>query len=110
MAFYLYTGNYTADAVKALIKEPQDRTSAARKIVEAAGGTMHHAFAAFSSFDVMILAEFPNDVDMAAVSLAVGAAGGVTNGETTKLLSMREFRGALTKAGSLVGTYSPPQG
>ena len=49
MAFYLYTANYTADAVKALIKDPQDRASAARKIVEAAGGTLHHAFAAFSS-------------------------------------------------------------
>ena len=110
MAFYLYTANYTADAVKALIKEPQDRAAAVKKVVEAAGGTMHHAFAAFGSFDVVVLAEFPDDVGMAAVSLAVGAAGAATNGVTTKLLTMPEFRAALEKAGNIAGSYSPPQG
>ena len=37
MALYLYTANYTLDAVKALITEPQDREAAARQAITAAG-------------------------------------------------------------------------
>lgn len=110
MALYLYTGNYTSDAVKAMIKEPQDREAAARKVVTAAGGKMQLFFAALGAFDVGIIAEFPDDTDMAAVSLVVGAAGGVTNGTTTKLLTPSEFNEAMTKARSVMESYSPPQG
>ena len=110
MALYLYTANYTTDAVKAMIKEPQDREAAARKAITAVGGKMQLFFAALGSFDVGIIAEFPNDTDMAAVALVVGAAGGVTNGTTTKLLSPTEFREAMTKAASVMESYSPPQG
>ena len=110
MALYLYTGNYTLDAVKAMIKEPQDREAAARKVITAGGGKMQLFFAALGSFDVGIIAEFPNDTDVAAVSLVIGAAGGVTNGTTTKLLSSSEFREAMTKAGRIMESYSPPQG
>ncbi len=110
MALYLYTANYTLDAVKALIKEPQDREAAARKAITAAGGKMQLFFAALGSFDVGIIAEFPNDTDMAAVSLVVGAAGGVTNGTTTKLLTSSEFKEAVTKAGNVMESYRPPQG
>ena len=109
MALYLSTANYTLDAVKAMIKEPQDREAAARKAIAAAGGKMQLFFAAFGSFDVGIIAEFSDDTDMAAVSLVVGAAGGVTNGTTTRLLSSSEFREAMTKAGRIMESYSPPQ-
>jgi hypothetical protein len=38
MALYMYQVAYTAEAVAALIKEPQDRVEAVRPVLEAEGG------------------------------------------------------------------------
>jgi uncharacterized protein with GYD domain len=110
MAFYMYTANYSREAIQAMVKSPSDREAAARKIIEAAGGKLHHMFMAFGPTDVIALCEFPDDIGMAAVSLAVGAGGGVTNGATTKLLTPAEFGEAMRKAGAIAGAYTPPQG
>ena len=110
MAYYLWTGNCTQEAIQAMIKEPQDREPAARKVIEAAGGKLHHAFVALGSSDVVVLCEFPNDVNVAALSLAVGAAGSISNAVTTKLLIMSEFTEAMRIAGEAAGSYVPPQG
>jgi uncharacterized protein with GYD domain len=110
MAFYLFTANYSRDAMQAMVKNPSDREAAARKIMEAAGGKLHHMFMAFGPTDVIALCEFPDDIGMAAVSLAVGSAGGVTNAATTKLLTPAEFSEAMRKANAIASSYTPPQG
>ena len=109
MAFYLWTANYTREAVQAMVKQPQDREAAARKAVEAAGGKLHHIFVALGSADVVVLAEVPDDVSMVAVSLAVGAAGTVTNAATTKLINMSQYVAAMKVAGRIAASYKPPQ-
>lgn len=110
MAYYLWTGNYTREAIQAMVKQPQDREAAARKAVEAAGGKLLHAFVALGPTDVLVLCEFPDDTGMVAVTLAVGAAGTVTNGSTTKLMTFAQFAEAMKKAGQIAKSYAPPQG
>jgi uncharacterized protein with GYD domain len=44
MAYYLFQGRYSTDAIKAMVDNPQDRETAARALVEAAGGKMHSFF------------------------------------------------------------------
>ena len=44
MAFYMLKANYSADAIKAMLGQPQDREAAARKAIEALGGTLHNFF------------------------------------------------------------------
>ena len=110
MAYYLWTGNYTQEAIQAMLKEPQDREAAGRAAIEAAGGKLLHAFIALGSSDIVILAELPDDVSAAAISLVVGGAGSITNASTTKLLTMADFIEVQKKAGQIAGTYTPPQG
>ena len=110
MPFYLWTGNYTREAMQAMVKRPQDREAVARKSIESAGGKLHHAFIALGASDVVIIAEFPDDKSAAAVTLALGAAGAVANASTTKLLTFAEFAEAQKKAGKIAATYKPPQG
>ncbi len=110
MAYYLWTGNYTQEAIQALVKEPQNREDAARQAIEAAGGRLLHAFIALGKSDIVVLCEFPDDTSMVAVSLVFGAAGSVTNGTTTKLITMSEFSDSLRIAGEVADTYVPPQG
>lgn len=109
MAFYLWTGNYTQDAMKAMVKKPSDREAAARQAIEAAGGKLHHMFIALGRKDLVLLAEFPDDVSAVSISLMTAAAGAVSNAETTRLMTMGDFTKAIKKAGATGGKYKPPQ-
>ena len=108
MAFYMLKANYSADAIKAMIGEPQDREAAARKVIEALGGTLHSFFFALGESDVVAIIEAPDDTVMAAGSMLVGASGSVTNVSTTKLLTMAEAKEAMAKAGAAAGAYTSP--
>ncbi|MGI9483289.1 MAG: GYD domain-containing protein [Hyphomicrobiales bacterium] len=109
MAYYLWTGNYTRKAVRGMMKNPSDREAAARKAIEAAGGKMLHVFAALGSHDLVLLAEFPDDVSAATVSVLTGAAGAVENGNTTRLMTMDELAQSIAKASKIASEYVPPQ-
>lgn len=105
MPFYLYQISYSTAAVKALLAKPQDRESAARKMIEAAGAKLHSFFFSFGSSDVVTIIEAPDDKTMAAISMTVAASGGVRSGSTTQLLSMDEAMQAMKTAGRIAKAY-----
>jgi uncharacterized protein with GYD domain len=108
MPFYLYQIAYSPDALKALVANPTDRAAAAAKLAESLGGTLHHMFFAFGKFDVVCLVEGPDDKTMAAVAMAVAAAGTVSRSETVKLMSAAEAQEAMAMAGRAAGSYTAP--
>jgi len=108
MSFYLYQLSYSAEATKAMIAKPSDREAAARKLIEAAGGKLHHLFFAFGKHDVICLVEAPNDAVLMAVALAVGASGTISSASTTKLFTADEAMKAMAAAGKVSGAYKPP--
>ena len=110
MAFYMLKANYSADAIQAMISEPQDREAAARKAIEALGGTLHSFFFALGDSDIVAIIEAPDDTVMAAGSMLVGASGSVTNLSTTKLLTMAQAKEAMAKAGAAAAAYTSPTG
>ena len=98
MPFYMFQARYTAAALKAMVDNPQDREAAARPLVEAIGGKLHHLFFCFGSEDVVVLIEAPDDKAMAACSLAIGASGTFSGGATTKLMTASEAMAAMAAA------------
>ena len=110
MPFYMFQARYTADALKAMVANPQDREAAARPLVEAIGGKLHHLFFCFGSEDVVALIEAPDDKAMAAGALAVGASGSFSGGATTKLMTPQEAMEAMKLAGEATGSYTPVTG
>ena len=108
MPFYLFTGRYTTASLKAMVENPQDREAAARKLIEAAGGKLHHLFFAFGEDDLVALIEAPDDAIMAAGALAVGAGGALSSGATTKLMTAQEAMKAMGEAGKALSAYTPP--
>jgi uncharacterized protein with GYD domain len=106
MAYYLYEATYTLEAVKALIKKPTNRLEAISKAVAELGGSVEGAWFAFGERDVVLIVQMPDNVSVAALSLAVGAAGAVQRGRTTPLMTMEEGLAAFKKAGK--STYKPP--
>ncbi len=110
MAYYLFQGRYSTNAIKAMVDKPQDRESAARALVEAAGGKMHSFFFCFGHEDVVAVLEFPDDTAMASCTLVLGASGALAGGATTKLLTSSEAQAAMSKAQALKASYKPATG
>ena len=106
MPLYLSRFNYTTDAMKELLKQPQDRSVAAREMADSLGGKLVGFWYAFGEFDGVFLMEAPDNASAAAVAMAVGAAGAVSDVETTVLLDMDEAQDAMRKAAA--ATYRPP--
>jgi len=110
MPFYMFQARYTADAIKAMVANPQDREAAARPLIEAVGGKLHNLFFSFGTEDVVAIIEAPDDNAMAAGALTIGASGAFAGGATTKLMTATEAMEAMKTAKSLSGSYTPATG
>lgn len=108
MPFYLYQASYSSAAVKAMLAHPSDRKAVVARLVEAAGGKLHHMFFAFGNYDMVALIEGPDDKTAAAAALAVAATGVNSAAATTKLLTPEEAMEAIKAAGRLAAAYTPP--
>lgn len=110
MPYYLFKGRYSTAALKAMVDKPQDREAAARVLIEAVGGKLHHLFFAFGEDDVYALIEAPDDQAMAAGALAVGASGSMSGGATVKLMTAQEAMKAMSKAKTAAQKFKPATG
>lgn len=106
MTFYLTRFSYTPATWAKLIRNLEDRRTAAKAYIEATGGTLHGFWYAFGDHDGYTLWEAPDNVSMAATALAIGAGGALGSFETTVLLTVEETMAALQKASSIA--YRPP--
>ena len=104
MPLYLWQATYTASGTQGLIKDGgSKRRQLVQQMIEKAGGKLHSFYFAFGEADVVGIAEFPDQVTAAALSLAVNASGAVTF-RSTPLLTPEEIDAAAKKSFS----YSPP--
>ena len=104
MSKYLLQASYSVEGTKGLLKDGgSKRLAAARTLVESLGGAIEAFYYAFGETDLVAIIDMPDPASAAAVSLAVGAAGGVS-GKLTVLLSPSDIDQASKKS----GRYTPP--
>ena len=108
MAFFMFTGSYTTDSLKAMVDNPQDREAVGRAMVEAVGAKLHSFFFTFGQSDIIAIIEADDDIAAAAGSLLVGASGVMAHGSMTKLMTSVEAMAAMGRAKDARGSYSPP--
>ena len=106
MPYYLFQAAYTPEAAATLLKNPQDRAQAIRPVVEGLGGKLVAFYLAFGEYDLVGLAEMPDNVSAAAFSMAAAAGGAVKGVKTTPLMTVQEGMEAARKAGR--AGYRPP--
>ena len=106
MPHYLVQTAYTPEALAAMVKSPQDRLEPVRQVVERLGGKLLSMHVAFGEYDVVGMAEMPDNVSSAAFSIAISAGGAVRAVKTTPLMTMEESIEAFRKAGQ--AAYRPP--
>ena len=106
MPLYLMRFSYTPATWARLIGQPEDRRKAAQSYIESVGGKLHGFWYAFGAHDAYTLWEAPDNVSMAAVSLAITGGGALSSMETIPLLTVDETLDALRKAREI--QYRPP--
>ena len=108
MALYMYQAAYTAESWTAQLKNPQNRVDAVGKAVcEAVGGRFVGGWYCFGEYDLVIIADVPDDESMSAIAMAIAAGGALKGSKTTKLLSGAQGVEALKKASAVAKVYRP---
>ena len=97
MTLYMYQASYTAKTMAAQLTDPHDPVDAIRPILRDLGATIVVAAFPFGEYDVLVIYEAPDDTTAASVAMAIAAAGEVTAGKTTRLLSGQEWLESLRK-------------
>ena len=98
MPKYLVQATYTAEGAKGLLAEGgTKRRDAAVKAITSAGGKVEAFYFSFGKSDAIVLLDMPDNVSVAAASLAINASGAVTT-TTTVLLTPDEVDEAAKKS------------
>ena len=104
MPKYLIQANYVGEGLKGLLKEGgSSRRAAVEKLFGSVGARVEAFYYAFGDTDVFVIADVPDNVTAAALSLTVNAAGAAT-ARITVLLTAEEIDAATKKTPS----YRPP--
>ena len=108
MGKYLVQVSYTPEAWGAMLKSPQNRVEAVRPAIEKLGGRIEGGWLSFGEYDIIIVAQMPDNASAAGFAIAVSAGGAVKAVKTTPLMSAEEGQEAMRKATG--SGYRPPTG
>ncbi len=108
MPYYMLQGAYTSEAWATQVANTQNRVEIVRPIFEGLGGRIESAYYAFGEYDIMVIAEFPDSVSAAALSVTVQAGGAFKSAKTTPLMTIEDGIEVMRKASG--SGYQPPGG
>ena len=108
MALYMYQAAYVGGSWAAQLKNPQNRAeSVGRAVCEAVGGKLVGSWYCFGEYDLIIIADVPDNASMTAIAVGVAAGGAVKSAKTTELMSGADAVAGMKKAEAVTRTYKP---
>jgi uncharacterized protein with GYD domain len=107
---FCLTGQYTPRALSAILENPEtDRQEAARKLIEAAGGTLVSMYsAAADGPGVLVIFDVPDPNFAPAISGLAVTVGTLQNVKLMRLFTQEEIKQVRHNAAKLRSSYSPP--
>jgi uncharacterized protein with GYD domain len=104
MPKFLLEVAYTAQGAKGVLKDGgSKRRAAAQKAIKSLGGKMEAFYFAFGDADAIVIADLPDAVSAAAMSMTV-AASGAMSARVRVLLTPED----IDKAAKKTAAYTPP--
>ena len=104
MPKYMIQASYVGEGLKGLLKEGgTKRKDTVAQVIEGMGGKLESFYYAFGDYDVVGVANMPDNLSIAAFSFMVNASG-MVKAKTTVLLTPEEIDQATKK----VVEYRPP--
>ena len=95
MSTYIILVNWTDQGIRTVKESPQ-RLATAKKVIEAAGGKMTGFYLTMGRYDMVAIAEAPNDESVATMMLGLGSGGGIRT-ETMKAFTEDQYRDIIAK-------------
>ena len=108
MAKYVTFFTYTSEAWAGMIQSPGDRTAAVRQLTDSVGGSLESLYWMFGAHDGIAIADAPDSVSAAALSVAVGSTGAIKDLETHELFTQEQLNQMLLRAKDAAQVYQPP--
>src|SRR5262245_12446797 len=108
MPIYIARGRYSAEAIKSLVANPEDRQEAVKALCEAVGGKLLGFYATLGHYDWLTIVEAPSAKQAAAATLTAAAGGATTDSETTEAFTTAEAKEVFANAGKALKKYKPP--
>ncbi len=96
-------GSYAPHAVKGIISG-SDREAAVQKLLDKVGGTLVSVMFTRGEFDVLVLADVPDEATAIGLTMAVQASGAVSR---VSVLSELDMEPVLVAANKAVAAYEP---
>ena len=90
MATYIFLVNYTQKGIED-IKESPERLDEAKKAFQAMGAEMKEFYLVAGQYDLVVVAEAPDDETIAKLALTIGSKGAVRT-ETLRAFTEDEYR------------------
>lgn len=110
MPIYITQGRYTRDAINGMLVKPEDRALEVSRLLGKVGGRLIGYYLTFGDYDFLAIAEAADNTQMAAVLLAAGSGGGVTDLRTTVAMTSIEAKGAFAAASDLAPSFKSAGG
>ncbi|MEX0786944.1 MAG: GYD domain-containing protein [Dehalococcoidia bacterium] len=106
MPLYMYQVSYTPEAWADLARKPQDRSEAIKPMFRSLKGRLLNFYLSFGEYDLVVIAQMPDDESAAALSIAASAGGAIKSIKTTPLMTVRQGLQSMRKAKR--AGYAPP--
>jgi len=100
MATFITQGNYTQQAIKGMVDNPEDRQSAVAGLMESVGAKLKEYYVTTGEYDFLVITESDNLSDLVAALMIAGSTGCVANLRTVQALTTQESKAAMEKANS----------
>ena len=108
MPHYMLRWQITTDSARNFVAKPEDRTAAAKSLIEGFGGILLNYYFALGDYDGVAICEFPDNVSVTACSLKAASTGAFSRFETTALLTAQEAEAAMKQAKGAKLSYTAP--
>jgi uncharacterized protein with GYD domain len=109
MPRYLLQAAYTSEAWGAQLKNPQNRVEIVSEFLQRLGGRFESVFFTFGEYDIVAVADLPDNASAAAMSMVISAGGAVKAVKTTPLMTIEEGMEAMRKGEAAAKSYRPPE-
>jgi uncharacterized protein with GYD domain len=108
MPTFITRGRYSAESIKKMVANPENRETAVMRLIESSGAKLRDYYVTTGQYDWMTIVEAASAKDAAAYILAAAASGSVTDIETIEAFTGAEAKEVFTAAGKAAAKYTPP--
>ena len=95
MATFIMLGSFTDQGIRS-VKDTTKRADAFKELAKGSGVTVKDIYWTLGQYDIVAIAEFPDDTTMTALGLALGKSGNVRT-QTLRAFSASDMNAILAK-------------